>query len=161
MNHFIVEQTIYAYGIWPLFWLCPIQGMLSARGKQLLMADADAATDIRDLPKLLTKLREIETVGLYLLSITYRISFQKIWCRALAKYILRLICKLWPTQLLLINHSNFYQLLVIKDLKQLSFKQLMTCLSMVSPRPCTVLLQGHAHILLMTLLQHAPSFEPF
>eukprot|EP00043_Microstomoeca_roanoka_P004716 m.51381 g.51381 ORF g.51381 m.51381 type:complete len:166 (-) comp12620_c1_seq2:20-517(-) len=34
--------------------------MLSARGRTMLMADADAATDIRDLPRVQAKLQEIQ-----------------------------------------------------------------------------------------------------
>ncbi|EGD73473.1 dolichyl-phosphate beta-glucosyltransferase [Salpingoeca rosetta] len=37
--------------------------MLSARGRTLLMADADAATDIRDLPRLQNKLNDIQQGG--------------------------------------------------------------------------------------------------
>jgi len=41
------------------------QGMLHARGKHLLMVDADAATDIRDLDRLIERMRELEKKSSY------------------------------------------------------------------------------------------------
>lgn len=40
-----------------------LQGMLRMRGEYGLMVDADAATEIEDLDRLLIRMRDVETTG--------------------------------------------------------------------------------------------------